>query len=190
MELSTLEVRVLSALAQRGPCAASTIMPHIEGLDSKAQLKGTLEGLEKKQAAKYQSNGQWTMPAAIKKKVLDGEIKAPAAQVPTPPAVDVKPAPVSVKPKVAVKQKPAAPAASKQETVKVPVLQMSEPAKSLSPLQALRSSLPQGVELTMNNQETFLCWNALVFQVEGEGLDTTLTAIRTLQQSMMEPACN
>ncbi|WP_027855238.1 hypothetical protein [Marinobacterium litorale] len=191
MQLSILEVRILNELARRGPCAASTIMPHVEGLDSKAQLKGTLEGLEKKELAKYQSNGQWAMPAALKKKVLDGKVGATVdTTVTTPPVADIKPAPVSVKPKVAAKQKPTAPASGKQAAVKVPVLEMSEPASTISPLQALRNSLPPGVEMYVSDEEAILHWEENTFKIEDDALDTALGAIRTLERLKVGSTCS
>ncbi|WP_027853371.1 hypothetical protein [Marinobacterium litorale] len=191
MQLSILEVRILNELARRGPCAASTIMPHVEGLDSKAQLKGTLEGLEKKALAKYQSNGQWAMPAALKKKVLDGKIGATVDTTVTTPAVaDIKPAPVSVKPKVAAKQKSTESAHSKPKTVQVPVLQMSEPAKNISPLRALRNSLPPGIEVYVSGEEAILHWEESTFKIEDDGLDVALGAIRTLERLKVGSTCS
>lgn len=171
MKLTTLETRVIWALSDHGPAGVSTIMVHIEGLESKAQLQEILKGLAAKELVKFQSNGQWCSLKNAKSLALESAGTAVAsslssATVPTAETQKAK---------------------EVRQAQQVPVKPLPETAQptSGSLLMSVAKSLPEGAELRLNREAIVVLWRSLVFHSSAPELEGTIQAINTLDQQLV-----
>ncbi|SIQ30114.1 hypothetical protein [Marinobacterium stanieri] len=171
MQLSTLETSVIWALNDHGPAGISTIMIHVDGLESKAQLKQLLKNLAEKELVKFQSNGQWCVLKDAKGLALEVAGTATASRLKSAPVQN--PAPQKKQTAKAPSKAPAHPASDKQDI---------NPGKLLTDL---AERLPEGAELRLNKEAIIVLWKSLIFHSSAPELEGTIRAINTLDQQLV-----
>lgn len=169
MSLTQIEKNIINALGQRGAMGVSTLIPLVDGLTSKAQLKNVLEELQNRKLIKQQQNGQWSITRAEFKGLTDGGFLNGVSKL--PPMYNSQelqmPSPL---PKKQPKPEP------KAKTSAAP----KAPAEEV--LFKLMRTIPVDITLQINSTGIAVNWNEQRYEPSLDELANVLDAIDTLQQ--------
>jgi hypothetical protein len=163
MSLTQIEKNIINALGQRGAMGVSTLIPLVDGLTSKAQLKNVLE--------EQQQNGQWSITRTEFKGLTDGGFLAGASKLPPSPSSQELQTP-SPQPK---KQPKAEPKVKTEKSAP-----QKAPAEEV--LFKLMRTIPADITLQINSRGIAVNWHEQRYEPSLDELANVLDAIDTLQQ--------
>lgn len=171
MSLTQIEKNIINALGQRGAMGVSTLIPLVDGLTSKAQLKNVLEELQNRKLIKQQQNGQWSITRTEFKGLTDGGFLNGASELPASPSSQ-KLQTSSPQPK---KQPKAEPKVKTEKSAP-----QKAPAEEV--LFKLMRTIPVDITLQINSRGIAVNWNEQRYEPSLDELANVLDAIDTLQQ--------